>query len=72
MEHAANLFKAFRRLHSSEEFTGVGLGLATVQRIVSRYGGRIWAEAEQDVGAKFFFSLPHAEVREPRAKRVGE
>lgn len=72
MEHAANLFKAFSRLHSSEEFTGVGLGLATVQRIVSRYGGRIWAEAEQDVGAKFFFSLPHAEVREPRAKRVGE
>ncbi len=61
MEHAARLFQAFRRLHSEQEFGGVGLGLATVQRIVTRYGGSIWVEAEADVGAKFFFTLPNAQ-----------
>jgi len=61
MEHAAKLFQAFRRLHPEEEFGGVGLGLATVQRIVTRYGGTIWAEAEANAGAKFFFTLPNAQ-----------
>lgn len=60
MEHAPGLFQAFRRLHSSQELSGVGLGLATVHRIVSRYGGKIWAEAEPNVGAKFFFTMPGA------------
>lgn len=66
MDHAATLFQAFRRLHPREEFSGVGLGLATVHRIVSRYGGEIWAQAEPDAGAKFFFTLPDAQLAEPR------
>ena len=75
MEHAARLFQAFRRLHTVEEFSGVGVGLATVARIVTRYGGRIWADAQIDVGAKFFFTLPNAEiasdVRANNSLRVG-
>ncbi len=70
MEHAARLFQAFRRLHAVNDFSGVGLGLATVARIVTRYAGTIWAEAERDVGAKFFFTLPNAEVEvAPRRER---
>jgi signal transduction histidine kinase len=61
MEQASRLFQAFRRLHPQEQFSGIGLGLATVERIVTRYGGSIRAEAQMDVGAKFFFTLPDAE-----------
>jgi PAS domain S-box-containing protein len=72
MRHASRLFAAFVRLHAEKDFSGTGIGLAIVNRVIARHGGKVWAESKPDEGACFWFSLPLHAQQSPATLPGGE